>query len=40
MRAAMMPTSYSRHIGMASISYETTSGGVMIAAITNMPTMA
>lgn len=38
--AAMMPTSYSRHIGIASISWEITSGGVTIAAITKTPTIA
>ncbi len=39
-RAAMMPASYSRHIGIASISCETTSGGVITAASTNTPTTA
>ncbi len=38
--AARIPTSYSRHIGIASISCEITSGGVTTAAITKMPTMA
>lgn len=38
--AARMPASYSRHIGIASISCEITSGGVTIAAMTKMPTMA
>ena len=34
----MMPASYSRHIGIASISWLTTSGGVTIAATTKIPT--
>jgi hypothetical protein len=38
--AAMMPASYSRHIGIASSSCEITSGGVMIAATMKMPTIA
>jgi hypothetical protein len=39
MRAAMIPASYSRHIGIASINCETTSGGVMTAARMNTPTI-
>lgn len=38
--AAMMPSSYSTHIGIASISCETTSGGVITAAMMKMPTTA
>ena len=37
--AAQMPTSYSRHIGIASASCETTSGGVRTAAMMNARTM-
>ncbi|GAO26724.1 HtrA2 peptidase [Alicycliphilus sp. B1] len=37
--AAQMPISYSRHIGTASASCETTSGGVTMAAITKAATM-
>src|SRR5690606_29328531 len=35
-----MPASYSATMGMASISCEITSGGVITAAITKTPTMA
>jgi hypothetical protein len=38
--AAMMPASYRMHIGIASSSCEITSGGVMIAAMMKMPTIA
>ena len=37
--AAQMPTSYRMHMGMASDSCDTTSGGVTMAAITNAITM-
>ena len=37
--AAQIPTSYSRHIGIASASCETTSGGVRIAAMMKARTM-
>ena len=37
---ATIPASYSRYIGRASISCETTSGGVIIAASTKIPTSA
>ena len=37
---ARIPASYSRHIGRASISCDTTSGGVITAATMNTPTMA
>lgn len=39
-REAMMPTSYSRYIGIASISCDTASGGVITAATTTMPISA
>src|SRR5690606_37888011 len=35
----MMPTSYSRHSGVASMNWLITSGGVTTAAMTNAPTM-
>src|SRR5690606_33036222 len=38
-RAAMMPSSYSRHIGTASITCESTSGGVTMAPTTKAPTI-
>ena len=38
--AAMIPASYSRHIGIASSSCEITSGGVITAATTKIPTIA
>jgi hypothetical protein len=34
-----MPSSYSRHMGMASASCEITSGGVTMAAMTKATTM-
>src|SRR6476661_395844 len=39
-RDAMMPASYSRIIGTASSICDTTSGGVITAASTKMPTIA
>ena len=38
--AARMPASYSRYIGIASISCETASGGVITAATATMPISA
>ena len=38
--AAIIPASYSRHIGIASISCDTASGGVITAATTTMPISA
>ena len=37
--ATSRPSSYSRHIGMASASWLTTSGGVTMAAMTKAPTI-